>query len=314
LRLAQLGAEVIALDARTPGCGANAFNLAGAPVRQVEDNIAHDSVAPLLKGVDVIFNLAGEVSHSHSMLFPERDLELNAIAHLRFLNTCALYRPGVRIVYASTRQIYGIPEALPVDERHPIGPVDFNGVHKMAGGQYHAMLTRLGRVDAIVLRLTNIYGPRMAIGLPCQGFLPVFTRRALTGTSLEVFGDGLQMRDPVFVDDACDAFLRAGEVLNPTERILNIGSPEPRSLFDIAAEFSRQGRLPPPRLLPFPPDRKPIDIGSYMTCTALAEEQLGWRSATPLAPGIAKTLDYYRAHFQHYGKGTTYCPLHHSPS
>ena len=218
------------------------------------------------------------------------------------------------MVYAGTRQVYGVPQALPVDETHPVAPVDFNGVHKAAAAQYHLMLSRLGKLDALVLRLTNIYGPRMAIGLGCQGFLPVFANRAVRGETIEVFGDGFQMRDPVYVDDACDAFLRAGMIRTPRRRTLNVGSPDPWPLREIAGEFARQGGLPVPALRPFPPDRKPIDIGSYVTCTAACEEDLGWRASTPLAEGVRRTLEYFAEHRDHYLAPRWACPLDHGKS
>src|SRR5205085_11931218 len=130
----------------------------------------------------VVFNLAGEISHIHSMQKPWRDAELNAMAQLRFLQNC----PKVRIVYASTRQIYGVPQYLPVDELHPVRPVDFNGIHKYAATEYHLLYTAMGKLDAAVLCLTNVYGPRMVLNIPCQGFLGNFIRRSLFDQPIEI--------------------------------------------------------------------------------------------------------------------------------
>jgi nucleoside-diphosphate-sugar epimerase len=227
LQLARGGARVTVVDSREPGCGANPFNLDAAErdITVLQGDIGDEKlVAGALLAADVIFNLAGEVSHTHSMLFPERDFRINAQSQLRFLQACARYAKGKRVVYASTRQVYGKPKRLPVAEKHQIMATDYNGVHKYAAGQYHLLLSRLGEIDAVVLRLTNIYGPRMAIGLPCQGFLPVFFRRAMEGKAISVFGDGGQLRDPVYVDDACEAMLLAGAVEAPQQRAVNIGS------------------------------------------------------------------------------------------
>jgi UDP-glucose 4-epimerase len=314
LRLEEAGARVTVVDAQTPGCGANPFNLNGHAIAVIPADIASGTLQEAVAASDIVFNLAGEVSHIHSMLYPARDLRLNSAAHLEFLNLCARVRPGLRIVYAGTRQVYGAPQSLPVDESHPVAPADFNGVHKHAAEQYHLLLTRLGRLDAVVLRFTNLYGPRMAIGLPCQGFLPVFTARAVTGAPLEVFGDGEQLRDPVYVADACEALLRAGAARRPKARLINIGSPEPHTLAAIAQTFARLAGLPEPRLCPFPADRKPIDIGSYATCTGLAMEVLDWMAKTPLEEGVRQTLAYFERHRVHYRPDAPACPLGHPTS
>ena len=243
-------------------------------------------------------NLA--ISHIHSMEFPERDLQINTVAQLRFLMECHATHPGVRVVYASTRQIYGKPAQLPVDENHPIQPVDYNGVHKYAASMYHTMLHRSGAIDAVVLRLTNVYGPRMALDIPCQGFLSTFLRRLLLGRTLEVFGDGEQLRDPVFVDDAVEAFLIAGVVARAPSAIYNIGGPEPLSLNQIASLASSAAGVAPPSHRPFPGEIQAIDIGSYHTDSSHAARELGWRPVERFASGIQRTLDFYRHELAHY--------------
>ena len=297
VRLAQAGALVTVVDPAIPGCGANPFNL--EPVRDGIRLISQDigdaaQFRDALAEARVVFNLAGEISHINSMQAPERDLRMNTLAQLRFLLELKSARRGVRVVYASTRQLYGIPDYLPVDERHPIRPIDFNGIHKAAGCMYHMMLSRTGDLDAVMLRLTNVYGPRMALNLPAQGFLGSFLRRALTGQPLEVFGDGQQMRDPVYVDDVVDAFLMAGERPALPSRTYNVGGPASLSLREIAATTARvAGGL---ELIhrPFPAAIKPIDIGSYETDSSLIARELGWRSHVTFAEGVERTLAYYR--------------------
>ena len=303
IQLVREGANVKVIDPSIPGCGGNRFNLepAAGGIEIVDCSIADSSrVRPALQGCDAVFNLAGEISHIHSMLFPERDLEINATAQLHFLQSCLAAAPGVRIVYAGTRQVYGVPEYLPVDERHPVNPVDFNGVHKYAATQYHLMLSRMGRLDAVVLRLTNVYGPRMALDVPCQGFLGAYFRQALSGRPLEVFGDGLQLRDPLYVDDAVEAFLAAGAARDLPSRAYNAGGAEPLGLGAIAATLSQAAGLPPPTRREFPPEQKAIDIGSYHTDSTRIRRELGWQPAVPFAVGVDRTLGYYRAHLAHY--------------
>jgi len=297
LRLLAEGARVTVVDSLICGCGGNRFNLgpAAGEVEWLDCSIAESArLRPLLSRCDVVFNLAGEISHIHSMLYPERDLEINTTAQLHFLQSCLAAAPGIRIVYAGTRQVYGVPEYLPVDESHPINPVDFNGVHKYAATQYHLMLSRLGLLDAAVLRLTNVYGPRMALDVPCQGFLSTYLRKALTGQALEIFGDGRQLRDPLFVDDAVEAFLTAGAVESLPVRSYNVGGPAPLTLAGIAETFSAAARLSAPTCREFPAERKAIDIGSYHTDSTRIAAHLGWRASTRFAEGVERTLAYYR--------------------
>ena len=310
LRLAELGARVTVVDSEVPGCGANRFNVSPAPeIRVIRADIGDASaLAGEIRGCDVVFNLAGEVSHIHSMRFPHRDLALNATAHIRFLEECARQSPGIRVVYASTRQIYGAPNYLPVDESHPVQPVDFNGIHKYVATAYHLLWSDLGRIDGRTLGLTNVYGPRMAVHLTGQGFLGHFLRHALTGRSIEVFGDGRQLRDPVYVDDAVDAFLRAGASPDPHRRVWNVGGPAAHSLMEIASIVSAAGGLPNPALRPFPEEKKIIDIGSYTTDSTRLRQELNWMPAVPFAEGVRRTLDYFQRHRAEYFRAPDWQP------
>jgi UDP-glucose 4-epimerase len=303
IRLVREGANVTVIDPLLPGCGGNLRNIApvAGSIRLVEADI---SEAPRfrdeIRHANFIFNLAGEVSHIHSMQYPERDLQVNTVSQLRFLLECKETVPGIRIVYAGTRQIYGPPRYLPVDEGHPIRPVDFNGVHKFAATMYHTMLTRIGMLDAIVLRLTNVYGPRMALNVSCQGFLSTYLRSVLLRQRLEIFGDGQQLRDPVFVDDAVEAFLIAGSAQRPGSRTYNVGGPKALSVADIAHTASRLGGCPEPVFTPFPADRKSFDIGSYRTDGSRVKRDLGWMPRIEFEEGFRRTLDFYSAELRHY--------------
>lgn len=303
VKLVEEGAAVTIVDSSIPGTGANEYNI--ALVRDRVSVIHHDigeaeSFTSAIRDARVIFNLAGEISHIHSMDFPERDLRINTVAQLRFLMECQASHRGVRVVYASTRQIYGVPDYLPVDERHPIQPVDYNGVHKFAGSMYHLMLGRAGALDTVILRLTNVYGPRMALDVPCQGFLSTFLRRLLLGRSLEIFGDGEQLRDPVFVDDAVEAFLIAGAIDRAPSRVYNIGGLEALSLNALAGISSEAAGVAAPSHRPFPGEIKAIDIGSYFTDSRRAARELDWRPQVKFEDGIRRTIDYYRRELNHY--------------
>ena len=296
LALDELGALVTVVDALVPGCGANRANLAGSKVQLIEADLSEPGgYEEAIRDAQVVFNLAGEISHIHSMEYPERDLQINTISQLRFLDACRRLNRGVRVVYAGTRQVFGKPRYLPVDEAHPIRPVDFNGVHKYAATMYHLMMSDLGDLDAIVLRLTNVYGPRMSLSVAGQGFLGVFVRKALLGETISVFGEGDQLRDPVYVDDVVQAFLSAGLAGQLTKRECNIGGLEAISLSDIAIALS--GKV---EKIPFPEHLQQIDIGSYHTDSSRAEGLLGWKPRTPFVEGAKKTLDFYRARLSDY--------------
>jgi UDP-glucose 4-epimerase len=302
LRLAAAGAQVTVVDSSDPGCGANPHNLtAAAGIRVVAADIRDSAaLAGEIRGAEIIFNLAGEISHTRSMSEPARDADLNATAQLHFLDACARLASGVRIVYASTRQIYGVPQYLPVDEMHPVRPVDFNGIHKYAATAYHLLWSEMGRLDARVLCLTNVYGPRMALNRPAQGFLGNFLRRALTGEVIEIFGDGRQLRDPVFVEDVVDAFLAAGLAGAKPRRLWNVGGSAALPLSGIAESVSRAAGAPAPIYRPFPSEHKTIDIGSYATDSTRIREDLDWQPAVSFDEGMRRTIEYYRRELPHY--------------
>lgn len=292
VRLARLGARVTVIDSLVAGCGGNREN-----IREVEELIRikiadiGDFDCADIERPDAIFNVAGEISHSGSMKAPMRDLELNARAQLAFLTGCADRFPGVRIVYAGTRQVYGAPQTLPVAEDHPIQPIDFNGVHKFAACAYHFVLSNTGKIDAIALRLTNVYGPRMALDVKGQGFLSVYLRNALAGRPIEIYGDGKQLRDPVHVDDVVDAFLLAG--ISPAgSRIFNIGGPEALEIQEIAQIAAEAGDCEIVRR-EFEPAAKAIDIGSYYADATRIARELKWHARIRFREGFRRTIQTY---------------------
>lgn len=313
LRLVELGAKVAIVDSLEPGCGANPHNI--EPIQGactvIEADIGDEAVLRrVLENTEIVFNLAGEVSHIHSMLTPERDLAINTVAQLHFLRLCVRARPGIRIVYAGTRQVYGPALELPVSEDHPANPLDFNGIHKLAASSYHLLFRRLGLLDAVVLRLSNVYGPRMALGVSCQGVLSFFVRRAVMGEALEVFGEGRQLRDPLYVDDGVEAFLLAGAARELKRGDYNVGGAEPLSLRAIAEAIAAEWGCPV-RERPFPEDRKQIEIGSIYTDTTRIRQDLGWRPQVRFAEGIRRTRAFYGEHGRYYlgeATGTASCP------
>ncbi len=300
--LADLGARVTAVDSLLPDYGGNLFNLAGYEDK-VRINIADvrgHGIEYLVRGQDVLFNLAGQVSHLDSMTDPVTDLEINCKSQLLILEAVRRSNPDMKVVYAGTRQVYGKPQYLPVDEKHPLHPTDVNGINKISGEMYHLVYHSVYGLRASSLRLTNTYGPRQLVKHDRQGFIGWFVRKAVLGEEIQLFGDGEQKRDFNHVDDVVAAFLRAGASEVVDGRAFNLGSSPPVSLLELVktlVELAGRGSY---RLVPFPEDRKRIDIGDFYADTSLVRQALGWEPKVGLRDGLARTLDFYRAHQEHY--------------
>jgi nucleoside-diphosphate-sugar epimerase len=300
-RLVRLGARVSVIDSLLPDYGGNLFNLDGVRDKiwlSVTDMRDANGLAYLVKDQEIIFNLAGQVSHEDSMCDPLTDLDINCRSQASLLEVCRHHNPEVRVVYTSTRQIYGRPQYLPVDESHPLQPVDVNGINKLAGEQYHLLYHQVYGMWAAVLRLTNTYGSRQLIRHARQGFIAWFLRQALCGNTLQLFGDGQQQRDLTYVDDVVEALLLAAASENANGQIFNLGG-ELVSLIELAGmlcELCPDARY---EMVPFPEERRRIDIGSYVANDDKIRLALGWTRQTCLREGLRTTLDYYRR-FGHY--------------
>lgn len=302
IRLAGLGADVTVVDSLIPEYGGNLHNL--APVTEairvnVSDVRDDHSLAHLLQGADVLFNLAGQTSHLDSMHDPYTDLEINCVSQLHILEACRRVNPGVRVVYASTRQFYGRPEYLPVDERHPLHPVDVNGVNKMAGEWYHQLYSEVYGIATSSIRLTNTYGPRMRVKDARQTFLGIWVRLVVEDAAFEVW-DGGQLRDFTYVDDAVDALLRCGSDPAAVGEVFNLGGLEAVDLTDLANRLIAVAGSGSFERFEYPEERKKIDIGDYYADFGKITSKLGWRPTVGLDEGLARTVAYYREHLEHY--------------
>jgi UDP-glucose 4-epimerase len=307
LRLVELGAEVLLVDSLIPGAGANFANI--EPVKdRLRVNVADIRQAStmnwLVRGQDVIFNLAGQVSHIDSMRDPHTDLEVNCRAQLTLLEACRHHNPRTKVVFAGTRQVYGRPDALPVTERQLVRPTDVNGINKVAGEYYHLVYNNVFGVRACSLRLTNVYGPRQLIRHNRQGFIGWFIRLALDRQEIQVFGDGSQIRDFVYVDDVADAFLRAGASDAVNGEVYNVGGNEHWTHADLVALLVSLADGATFRYVDWPPEKKVIDIGSFYADSSKFRGATGWAPQVRLREGLERTLAYYRAHYDAYvGEG-----------
>lgn len=297
------GASVTLVDSLIPQYGGNPFNIEDirdkvtVNVSDVRDPFA---MAYLLQGKDYLFNLAGQTSHIDSMSDPQTDLDINAAAQLSILEACRKANPGIKIVFASTRQLYGKPDYLPVDEKHLIRPVDVNGINKLAGEWYHLLYNNVYGIRACALRLTNTYGPGMRVKDARQTFLGIWVRLLLEGKPIKVFGDGMQLRDFNYVDDCVEALLLAGASVQVNGKVYNLGSTEVVGLKALAEMMVGLGYGGTFELIPFPPERKAIDIGDYYGDFSLITQELGWIPKISLKEGLQRTMAFYQAHQAQY--------------
>ena len=294
-RLVGAGAEVVVVDALVPTHGGERANVAGLDVEVIVADLGAPEVADAVAGAEVVVNAAGQVSHLASMQHPLTDLDLNVRSHLALLETLRRVAPAAHVVLTSTRQVYGRPRYLPVDEDHPTAPVDVNGVDKLACEQLHLLYGQVHGLASTVLRLTNVYGPRQHLEREGLGFLPVFVRQALQGQEIALFGDGLQRRDCLHVDDVVDAIVAAIGHDEAAGEIFNLGHPEALTLADIAtltqAAAGSDGGV---RLVPWPDELSRIDIGSFQGDYSKAKRVLGWEPQIAFADGIRTTVRHYR--------------------
>jgi dTDP-glucose 4,6-dehydratase/UDP-glucose 4-epimerase len=302
-RLVSLGATVTLIDSLIPLYGGNPFNihdLNGQVVVNVSDVRDPYAMAYLIQGKDYLFNLAGQTSHIDSMANPQTDLDINASAQLSILEACRHHNPTIKIVFASTRQLYGKPEYLPVDENHPIRPVDVNGINKLAGEWYHLLYNNVYNLRACALRLTNTYGPGMRVKDARQTFLGIWIRNLILGKPIQVFGDGLQLRDFNYVDDVVEALLMAAVQPEADGKVFNLGSREYINLKDLAEIMVQLYQDGTYEIIPFPPERKAIDIGDYYSDYTMIQQSLGWEPHVTLKDGLKRSLGYYIQYHEHY--------------
>jgi nucleoside-diphosphate-sugar epimerase len=296
------GAEVRIVDALITGHGGDHYNLGDCADRvEVHLSDLRDGhvVRHLVRGQDFVFHLAGQVSHGDSMRDPELDLGVNCVSTINLVEACRHECPRAVLVHTSTRQVYGCPRRLPVDESHPTIPVDVNGINKLAAEYYHLLYHRTYDLRSVVLRLTNTYGPRQQIHNQRQGFVGVFLHAAMRGQPIRIFGTGEQRRDFHHVDDVVDALLRAAITDACHGNLYNLGGQQPHSLNELVAML-RQWCTFDCTHVPFPADRKLIDIGDYYGDWSRFHAAAGWQPRISLHDGLRTTIEFFRRHAEHY--------------
>lgn len=301
-QLNAIGARVTVVDNFAPIFGGNPFNLHGITdqIQIIKADIRDEAeMSRILPGQEYLFNLAGQVSHLDSMQDPKTDLLVNALGQITLLELCRKINPGIRIVFGGTRQVYGQPHYLPVDEKHPLEPMDFNGISKMAGEWYHLVSHRVYGLHTTSLRMSNVYGPRMRVRDARKTFIGIWFRKLIQGQEITIYGRGKQLRAFNYVDDVVDALLISAHHPQAEGKVFNLGAPA-ISLLEMAQYMVKVNGCGSYRFKPFPPERKRIDIGDYAADYHQIQTQLGWQPLTPLEDGIARTFAYYRQHQAQY--------------
>jgi UDP-glucose 4-epimerase len=301
-RLVEIGADVLLVDSLISDYGGNLFNIDGIEDRltvNIADIRQQSTMNYLVRERAVIFNLAGQVSHIDSMSDPYTDLEINCRSQLTMLEACRYHNPHVKVVFAGTRQVYGRPDSLPVTERHLVKPTDVNGINKAAGEYYHLVYNNVFGVRACSLRLTNVFGPRQ-LKHNRQGFIAWFIRLALEGRTIQIYGDGRQIRDFVYVDDAAEAFLRAGASDACNGEAFNVGGSEVMSLRDLTTLLIALAGSGSVEFVEWPQEKKAIDIGDFYADSTKFTCATGWKPSIGVREGLQRTLEFYRAHWGRY--------------
>lgn len=301
-KLLELGADVTIVDNLDPDSGGNLFNIEDIKghlhIIQADINDEHQ-MKLAVQGQKYLFNLAGQMSHLGSMRDPFKDLNVNAVGQLKLLDVCRVNNPEISIVFAGTRQVYGRPKYLPVDENHLLTPLDNNGVSKRAGEMYHIVYNRVYGMATCVLRMTNVYGPRMRVKDDLLTFIGWWFHQLLEGKNIQIFGDGMQIRDLNYVDDVVHALLLCAVHPSAKGKIYNLGG-KPINLLDLARLMIQINGSGNYDVVPFPESRKRIDIGDYYGDYSLIQAEVGWQPQISLSDGIARLLEFYRVNKEYY--------------
>ena len=303
IRLVDLGADVTVMDIMLPEYGGNLFNL--EPVRdRVRVNFSDirdgNAMNYLVRGMDYIFHLAGQVSHIKSFTDPFQDIDINIKGSAMVMEACRKHNPGVKVVYTGTRGQYGKQTTLPVREDAELDPRGIYELSNLAAEKLIKIYHDVPGIRSILLRLTNSYGPRAQMKTPHYGVANWFIRQARDGETLRVFGDGSLLRDFLYVDDSVDAMLRSAAVEEAYGLIFNVGRDTPVTILDFVKkvlEIAGTGRW---EYAPFSPERAAQEPGSYYSDITRIRKTVGWEPSTGVEDGIRRTVDYYRKHKEEY--------------
>ena len=301
--LAPLGAQVLLVDACLEPYGANFYNIEG--IREIVNvNIAdirdRQAMKVLVRDQDVVFNLAGQVSHNDSIENPFLDAEINYIGHLNILEKLRVHNPDAVILHAGSRLQYGAIRKLPVTEDHPLRPKTPYSLNKTAAENMYIYYHEVHGLKTICMRISNPYGPRCQMRHSKYSIVNFFIRRAMDDRCLSVFGDGMQLRDYVYVEDVAVAFILAGACERCFGNVYNLGSGMSthfKDMVEAVVENVGKGRV---EYIPWPEDYINVETGDFVADIEKLHEAIGWSPSTTLDDGLKKTVTFYQANGRHY--------------
>lgn len=300
--LVKYSAEVTILDAMLPLYGGNLFNLKNIKddIEFIEGNILDEELLERsVKGKDIVFNFAAQVSHLDSKDAPLLDLDINGRGHLLVLEAVRKYAPKAKVLFSSSRMVYGKIMHTPVREDHPINPLSLYGIHKRLGEMYYRYYFETFKVDTVVVRIPTPYGPRQHMKHSKYSVVGWFLRQSLDNSTIKIFGDGTQSRDYIYIDDVVDAFLRLGINSAPGE-IYNLGTPEKTRLIDMVEAILKETEIGSKEYVPYPSNYVVNDFGDYVADYKKLNTATSWEPKVKLDEGVQKMVEYYKKNRQFY--------------
>ena len=303
IRLVELGASVILYDGMIPDLGANTFNI--EPIKDnvevITANVGDRSVMDHhVSGQDIIFNIGMHSCHLDSMKNPVFDIEMNVVPQIAFLESVRSRNPEARVVYIGTRAQYGQVHEPPITETTPLNPMDIYSVSKQAVEWYHMLYSKICGLRPTSLRLGNTYGPRHQMRHAKYGVQNYLIRLALDNQKIQVFGDGSQKREMIYVDDVIECLLLLGERDQCVGQVYAIGAKEGIAFLELVKKIIETCGSGSYTHAPWPEDRKMIEVGDVVTDYTKLTAHTGWIPSTRLSEGLRITAEYYRKHKAHY--------------
>lgn len=303
IALVELGAEVTIIDAMIPEYGGNPFNVEPIADRATINycDIRDVSVMNyLVRGHDYVFHLAGQVDHILSMTNPFPDIDINVKGTAVLMEACRLHSPQARVVYTGTRGQYGPATSLPVDEDAPTRPRGIYEISNLAAEKVIEVYDDVHGIHSVLLRLTNVYGPRAQMRHSRYGVANWFVRLAIDGEPIPIFGNGKIKRDFLYVDDCVDAILLSALADEARGQILNVGIDKPNDFLELAETLFEVCGGGSRTFTEFTPERKAQEPGDFYSDISKIRKTVGWAPSTSLRDGLATTVEFYRRHKQHY--------------
>jgi len=303
IRLNSLGSNLTIIDSMIPEYGGNFFNIEEIKDK-VKVNISDirdvNSINILVREQDYIFHLAGQVSHILSLTNPYPDIDINIIGTLNLVEACKKFNPGVKIIYTGTRGQYGSSQKLPVPEDAPTNPKGIYEISNLTAEKILQVYNDIHGIKSVLLRLTNIFGPRAQMKHALYGVANWFIRLAIDDQEIKVFGDGSILRDFLYVEDCVDALILSAISRDADGEILNVGHDGPVSFMDYTKKVIAIVGSGSWKFAPFTPERKAQEPGDFYSDISKIKKILGWSPKISLEEGIGKTAEYYKKFKKYY--------------